>query len=167
MDTFETEIVALLPRLRRFGRSITRTVDDADDLVQIAVERALARRRQWRVGTRLDAWLFTIMKNAWIDQTRARGRRGQVVESDAGTGVWQVADRSQPSADSHLTARAAEQALASLPEDQRIAVALVLVEGLSYAEAAAVLHIPQGTLTSRLVRGRAALGARLLEEANP
>lgn len=167
MDTFETEIVALLPRLRRFGRSITRTVDDADDLVQIAVERALVRRGQWRTGTRLDAWLFTIMKNAWIDQTRARARRGQVVESDAGTGTSQVADPTQPSAESHLTARAAERALADLPEDQRIAVALVLIEGLSYAEAAAVLQIPPGTLTSRLVRGRAALAAKLLEEPGP
>ncbi|HEY2481104.1 MAG TPA: sigma-70 family RNA polymerase sigma factor [Caulobacteraceae bacterium] len=162
MDRFETELVELLPRLRRFGRAIARDIHDADDLVQIAVERALGRRASWRTGTRLDSWMFTIMRNAWTDEVRMRGRRGRVVEADTGRAA-KVADPAQASIETRLTARAAERALEALPEEQRMPVALVLIEGLSYREAAEVLGIPEGTLTSRLSRGRAELAATLLE----
>ncbi len=159
MDAFQRELVELLPRLRRFARTLTRDVPDADDLVQRAVERALQRRTQWMGGSRLDSWMFTIMKNAWIDETRQRGRRNRLLRpADEGEAV---ADATAASQESHLAAASVEQAVAALPEDQRIAVALVLVEGLSYAEAAEVLEVPVGTLTSRLVRGRAALQAQL------
>jgi RNA polymerase sigma-70 factor (ECF subfamily) len=148
---FEQEIVALLPRLRRLARVLTRDATAADDLVQIAVERALTRRDQWRPGTRLDSWVMRIMKNAWIDETRSRARWGKVVEGeDAGANVSAVA--SDPA-----ESMAIAQAMAKLPDEQRIAVALVLVDGLSYADAAEVLEIPPGTLNSRLVRGRMAL----------
>jgi RNA polymerase sigma factor (sigma-70 family) len=147
---FEQEIVALLPRLRRMARVLTRDATSADDLVQIAVERALTRRDQWREGTRLDSWVMRIMKNAWIDETRSRARWGKVMEGeDAGLNVG----ASNDPADSLAIA----QAMAKLPDEQRIAVALVLVDGLSYADAADVLEIPPGTLNSRLVRGRMAL----------
>jgi RNA polymerase sigma factor (sigma-70 family) len=147
---FEQEIVDLLPRLRRLARVLTRDVTAADDLVQVAVERALARRDQWRPGTRLDSWVMRIMKNAWIDETRSRARWGKVVEpEEAGLSVADGGDRTE--------AMAIAQAMANLPEEQRIAVALVLVDGLSYAEAAEVLEIPPGTLNSRVVRGRMAL----------
>jgi RNA polymerase sigma-70 factor (ECF subfamily) len=147
---FEQEIVALLPRLRRLARVLTRDATSADDLVQIAVERALTRRDQWREGTRLDSWVMRIMKNAWIDETRSRARWGKVIEGeDAGLNVGVSNDP----ADSLAIA----QAMAKLPDEQRIAVALVLVDGLSYADAADVLEIPPGTLNSRLVRGRMAL----------
>ena len=147
---FEQEIVALLPRLRRMARVLTRDATSADDLVQIAVERALTRRDQWREGTRLDSWVMRIMKNAWIDETRSRARWGKVMEGeDAGLNVGVSSDP----ADSLAIA----QAMAKLPDEQRIAVALVLVDGLSYADAADVLEIPPGTLNSRLVRGRMAL----------
>lgn len=156
MQAFERGIVDLLPRLRRLARVLARDPATADDLVQMAVERALARRDQWLEGTRLDAWMMRIMKNTWIDETRSRARWGKVLEGeDAGLNV---ADRA---VGDHAEAMAVEQAMARLPDDQRIAVALVLVEGLSYAEAAEVLEIPAGTLTSRLVRGRAALMAQL------
>ena len=148
---FEQEIVDLLPRLRRLARVLTRDVAAADDLVQIAVERALTRRDQWRPGTRLDSWVMRIMKNAWIDETRSRARWGKVLDGeDAGVNV---ADRSGQT-DEQL---AIAEAMAQLPEDQRLAVALVLIDGLSYAEAADVLEIPPGTLNSRVVRGRMAL----------
>lgn len=147
---FEQEIVALLPRLRRLARVLTRDATSADDLVQTAVERALTRRDQWRDGTRLDSWVMRIMKNAWIDETRSRARWGKVMEGeDAGLNVGASSDP----ADSLAIA----QAMAKLPDEQRIAVALVLVDGLSYADAADVLEIPPGTLNSRLVRGRMAL----------
>ena len=148
---FEQEIVDLLPRLRRLARALTRDVTAADDLVQIAIERALSRRDQWRPGTRLDAWVMRIMKNAWIDETRSRGRWGKVLDAEE-AGV-NVSDGSGQT-DEQL---AIAQAMAGLPEEQRLAVALVLIDGLSYADAAEVLEIPPGTLNSRVVRGRMAL----------
>lgn len=155
MDLFEREIVDLLPRLRRFARALAGHAADADDLTQLTVERALGRRTQWIPGTRLDSWTMRIMKNAWIDEVRSRGRKGVV--ADAGALVERVADPSVASQDMRVEAMAIRQAMGRLPDDQRVAVALVLVEGLSYAEAAEVLEIPAGTLTSRLARGRMAL----------
>ena len=163
MNGFEREIVELLPRLRRLGRALARTPADADDLVQLAVERALARRDQWRAGTRLDSWIFRIMKNAWIDETRARSRRaGLFAPEEAGE---HVGAEGAAAMEVRLAAGEVERAMGRLPDEQRLAVALVLVEGLSYQEAADVLEIPAGTLTSRLVRGRQALMADLAEIA--
>ena len=159
MDPFEREIVELLPRLRRFARALAGHVADADDLVQLTVERALGRRRQWITGSRLDSWMMRIMKNAWIDEARSRGRKRLVAGQD--DLVERVADPMVASADMRVEAMAIRQAMGNLPDEQRVAVALVLVEGLSYAEAAEVLEIPAGTLTSRLVRGRMALMAEL------
>lgn len=159
MDLFEREIVDLLPRLRRFARTLAGNIADADDLVQLTVERGLARRSQWIAGTRLDSWMMRIMKNAWIDEARSRGRKRMVASPD--DMADRVVDPSVASADMRIEAIAIRQAMTRLPDDQRLAVALVLVEGLSYAEAAEVLEIPAGTLTSRLVRGRMALMADL------
>jgi RNA polymerase sigma factor (sigma-70 family) len=161
LNAFEREMVELLPRLRRLGRVLARDPADADDLVQLTVERALARRGQWRPGTSLASWMFRIMKNAWIDESRARARRGDVFAPEE-EGERAGADGAA-AMEARLTAREVESAMARLPPDQRIAVALVLVEGLSYQEAAEVLEIPPGTLTSRLVRGRAALMAQIGE----
>ncbi len=146
------QVVALLPRLRRFARTIARRPHDADDLVQITVERALLRCEQWRPDTRLESWMFSIMKNAWIDEMRARVRRDRVLApEEAGLDVG------DSSADAQVASMSVESAMAQLPEEQRMAVALVLVEGLSYKEAAYVADVPIGTLTSRLARGRDAL----------
>ncbi len=164
MAEIRTQIVALLPRLRRLARVLTRDTVDADDLVQLTVERALLRTDQYRPGTRLDSWMFRIMKNAWIDESRARSRRG-VVLAPAEDGE-RVGSDGAGAMEARLAAIEVETAMSRLPEDQRIAVALVLVEGLSYREAAEVLDVPEGTLTSRLVRGRAALLAQL-GEARP
>jgi RNA polymerase sigma-70 factor (ECF subfamily) len=153
------QVVELLPRLRRFARSLSRNQHDADDLVQTAVERAWRHLDQYRPGSSLASWLFGIMKNAWIDNRRSRGRRGEVplpedsgqhpavTPMDANASLWSVSE-----------------AMDKLPEEQRLAVALVLVEGLSYKEAAEVLDVPIGTVTSRLARGRAALSAALGED---
>lgn len=151
-DEVRAALGELLPRLRRFARVITRNVPDADDLVQISVEKALARAEQWRPGSRLDSWMFGIMKNAWIDEIRARRRRERVhAPEEAGA---QVGDASAESRDIALSVQAA---MVRLPEEQRMAIALVLIEGLSYKDAAETLGIPIGTLTSRLARGREAL----------
>ena len=77
MDEFERQLSELLPRLRRFARSLTRDHADADDLVQLSLERALNARAQWQTGTRLDSWMYRIMKNAWIDEVRSRTRRSR------------------------------------------------------------------------------------------
>ena len=155
-NTLRDDIAALLPRLRRFGRTLARNTEDADDLVQIAVERALTHTEQWRPGTRLDSWIFRIMQNAWIDETRARERRGQTfVPQDEGETVGESTN------DAQMDAIAVRKAVAQLGDDQRAVVGLVLVEGFSYQEAAEVLGIPVGTLTSRLARARETLQALL------
>jgi RNA polymerase sigma-70 factor (ECF subfamily) len=143
------QIADLLPRLRRFGRALARTREDADDLVQIAIEKALVRTGQWTPGTRLDSWMFRIMQNAWIDEVRSRRRHGEtfVPEEEAEhVGV--------STTDAQIDALAVRKAVAQLSDEHRAVVALVLVEGLAYQEAAQVLDIPIGTLTSRLARAR-------------
>ena len=162
MNTSETpqniheQIVTLLPRLRRFARNLTRNPHDADDVVQIAVERALLKLDQWRSEARLDSWMFKIVRNAWIDELRSRGRRDRVfVAAEAGESVG------TDSMARETDLLAVQSAMARLPLDQREAVGLVLVEGLPYREAADVLDVPIGTLTSRLARGREALQAML------
>jgi RNA polymerase sigma-70 factor (ECF subfamily) len=156
VDEVRAQLAELLPRLRRFARVITRNVADADDLVQVSVEKALVRAEQWRPGSKLDSWMFGIMKNTWIDEIRARRRRERVhAPEEAGLGVG---DASAAARDIALSVQAA---MSRLPEEQRMAIALVLVEGLSYKDAAESLGIPIGTLTSRLARGREALQALL------
>ncbi len=162
MNTSETsqfiraEIEAMLPRLRRFARNLTRNHNDADDIVQSAIERALAHADQWQRSARLDSWMFKIVRNAWIDELRARGRRERVFAAEeAGEGVGtELIER-------EAALMSIQAAFARLPEEQRLALSLVLIEGLPYKEAAAVLEIPIGTLTSRLARGREALQALL------
>lgn len=157
VEQIRDQIVSLLPRLRRFARTITRNPHDADDLVQISIERALLRHEQWRPESRFESWMFGIIRNAWIDEVRSRKRRDRVfLPEESGENVRDAAGGSP----SDLLA--VQDALASLPEEQRIAVALVLIEGLSYKEAADVLAVPIGTVTSRLARGREALQASLM-----
>lgn len=156
LDQLREQIVDLLPRLRRFARTLARDPHDADDLVQVAVERALARSEQLRPESRLSSWMFGIVRNAWIDETRTRVRRNRIFVAEAlGENVGDA------SRGSHSEALSVQDAMARLPDEQRIAVGLVLVEGLSYKEAAEIMGIPIGTLTSRLARGREALQTML------
>jgi len=156
LEHIREDLIALLPRLRRFARTLTRNVDDADDLVQLGLERALAKLDQWHTDSRLDGWMFRILKNAWIDEVRSRARRNRVLTSEEEG--EQVSDAAHEAQEHALSVQAAMQ---RLPEEQRLAVSLVLVEGLPYREAAEVLGIPIGTLTSRLARGRESLQSML------
>jgi len=150
------ELVALLPRLRRFARALTRNAHDADDLVQLALERALAHAAQRRPEMQLAGWVFGILRNAWVDEQRARGRRARLfAPEESGE---KVADASGSAAPEML---AVQEALERLPEEQRVVVALVLVEGLSYKEAAHIIEVPIGTVTSRLARARETLQSLL------
>ena len=153
MDDFQTGLVELLPRLRRFARVLRPRDADAQDLVQQTVERALAARSRFKAGTRLDSWTFTIMRRIAIDEGRSSQRWSRVV-SPEDEATPRVADAGQADEGLKADAMAARDAIHGLPDDQKHAVALVLIEGLSYAEAAKVLGVPAGTLTSRLVRGR-------------
>lgn len=159
-DAVREGLIPLLPRLRRLARALAGQVADADDLVQIVLERALARAAQWRPDSPLDKWVFAIARNAWRDELRARGRTAHLfAPEEAGETVADHAG-TQPAQQLELAA-----ALATLSPDQREVVALVLVEGLSYDEAAALLEVPVGTVTSRLARARTALQALLGHDA--
>ncbi|HAF42553.1 MAG TPA: RNA polymerase subunit sigma-70 [Sphingobium sp.] len=153
--SFERDLLAILPRLRRFAASLSRNRADGDDLCQAALERALKARDQWQPGSRLDSWVYRIMRNLWIDEARARQRAARTfAPEEAGANIGHAGDRD---IEAHMALSDVDRAMQALPEEQREAIALVLVEGLSYKEAAQVLGIPMGTLTSRLVRGRGAL----------
>ncbi len=158
--SFEQQVLDLLPRLRRFATGLAGNAADGDDLCQMCVERALANRRKWQEGTRLDSWMYRIMRNLWIDEARARSRRSQTfVAEEAGLSVG--GDGAQEAA---VELGNVDRAMQQLPDDQREAVLLVMVEGYAYKEAAEIVGCPVGTLNSRLVRGRDAL-LSLLEDA--
>lgn len=154
--------MGLIPRLRRFALALAGSRADGDDLVQDTLERALLRLDQWRPDTRLDAWVFRIAKNLWIDQIRSKRARERVVVSDPDADAAGIDGRA--AMDAALTLSKALQALATLPEEQRIVITLVQIEGFTYREAAEILGIPEGTVTSRLVRARAAIEAQVLGE---
>ncbi len=146
------QIIALLPRLRRFALGLTGSRDDADDLVQAACERALSRLHQWQPDTRLDSWMFRIVKTIWIDQWRANRARGEHVDLDSiepptGSNGRHVTE-------ARNTLEVVCRAMERLPDEQRLVLTLVSVDGLSYEEAAAVLEVPVGTVMSRLARAR-------------
>jgi RNA polymerase sigma-70 factor (ECF subfamily) len=152
--TFEEELSALLPRLRRFAHALSRNSADADDLTQMTIERALRSKDQWRPGTRLHSWACTIMRNLWIDTVRSRSRK-EAFEAPA-VEVEKVADGGG-SLEASVELNRVMAAMQKLPEEQREIVALILVEGFGYREASEMLQLPIGTVSSRLVRGRTAL----------
>jgi RNA polymerase sigma factor (sigma-70 family) len=157
LDDWERRLASHLPRLRRFAHGLARHAADADDLTQASAERILKARAQWQPGTSFEAWAYRIMRNLWIDTIRSRKRTdAPLVAEELGHAVG-VAGEAEAQVELGLLMRAMDR----LPDEQREACALVLVEGLAYREAAEVLEIPIGTLTSRLVRGRQALMAML------
>jgi RNA polymerase sigma-70 factor (ECF subfamily) len=153
--SFEDGLAALLPRLRRFAHALSRNAADADDLTQATVERAIRSRSQWEPGTRLDSWLYRIMRNLWIDTVRARGRRedlhAPLEEAE------RIGEDPRDAIEASIDFGKAMAAMQRLPEEQREIVALILIEGFGYRECSEILGLPIGTVSSRLVRGRSAL----------
>lgn len=149
------EMAELLPRLRRFCRSLATSPDAADDLAQATIERALRNLDRFEDGTRLDRWMVRIAHNLWLDERRAARNRmphddiAELADPPAGDLVAELETLSE-------SARV-RAAISRLGEEQRSVVALVLVEGHSYAEAAEILDVPVGTIMSRLSRARARL----------
>jgi RNA polymerase sigma-70 factor (ECF subfamily) len=154
------EIVSLLPRLRRFARSLTREPTDADDLVQAAVVRALERLDQWQAGTRLDSWLFRIVQTVWLDELRRRRVRAAAPEPVEEL----MAEDGARTVDRRLLLERTRRAMQRLPDDQRILLGLIVVEGLSYREAADVVGVPVGTVMSRLARARRRLWSMVMDD---
>jgi RNA polymerase sigma-70 factor (ECF subfamily) len=138
-----------IPRLRRYARALTGDRNAADDLVQDTLERALSRYHLWRRGSDLRAWLFTIMHNIHVNQTRSRSRhRLEALDTETGAEALRAADPDW------LALRDLAGALARIPEEQRTVLLLVGLEQFTYDEAARVLDIPIGTVMSRLSRAR-------------
>ncbi len=149
--------MALLPRLRRFAAGLSRDLAAGDDLCQMAIERALKSRGQCAEGTRLDSGMYRIMRNIWIDEVRARSRRDRTFAAEeAGLSVGVTGGQ-----EARVELSNVERAMARLPDEQREAILLVMVEGYGYRDADEIIGCPVGTLTSRLVRGRDALQAML------
>lgn len=152
-------IVTLLPKLRGFARTLARSHDAADDLVQATCEKALRHGESWTPGTRLDSWMFRIMRNHWIDTVRRD--RPEVPAEDDGIAEGLPVEDGRRTAEARLTLADVRQIVNVLPEEQRTVLMLVCVEETSYREAAELLDIPIGTVMSRLARARAAIVAAM------
>src|SRR3982751_3848202 len=149
-------MLAALPNLRAFAGSLTHNLDAADDLVQDTILRAWKSIDRFEVGTNLNAWLFTILRNGFYSQHRKKRRE---VEDPDGSFAGRL--RTAPEQPAKCDVQDMLKALAKLPVEHREALLLTVAEGLSYEEAAQVCGVPVGTIKSRTFRARAGL-ARLL-----
>ncbi|WP_374940429.1 sigma-70 family RNA polymerase sigma factor [Mesorhizobium sp. INR15] len=147
------DIVGQLGSLRRYARSLTRDGVEAEDLVHDALVRAYERRGTFRSGGNLRAWLLAIVHNTFIDRMRSRRSEAARVEQ-----AGYLTEASTPAPQEHsLRLAQVREAFFNLPEEQRSALHLVAIEGLSYQQAADASSVPLGTLMSRIGRARAAL----------
>ena len=150
------ELIEELPRLKRFCLSLTSDPADADDLLQITVERLLEK------GMPEDAhvakWSHRVCRNLWIDEIRSRDVRSRHAQSE---GAVEGAGTTSAAADESVQLDRVSTAMERLPPEQRAALVQVAVEGCSYAEAAALLEVPIGTIMSRVARARKALAEDL------
>ena len=149
---WQSRIIALLPRLRRFCEGMAGSPHDGDDLMQATVERALTRSHLFEEGSRLDSWLFRIAQNLHIDRLRSGKRKGTSVDLEHAAELTGDDGRQVTEARSDLAA--AQRVLQTLPEEQRTTFLLVVIEGLSYREAADVMGVQIGTVMSRIPRAR-------------
>ena len=150
--TMGSELVALLPRLRRYALALCRSPSTADDLVQSACARALDNAESWQPGSRLDAWVFRILRNLWIDTTRRSSRVYGSLDDEQVAAIRDV--RSEQQTNDRMLLQDVLRAVDALPDEQREVLLLVCVEELAYREAADVLGVPVGTVMSRLARAR-------------
>jgi len=162
LDTFLQQLEQWSPNLRRYARALTHNAEQADDLVQDCLERALSRRHLWSENGNTRAWLFTIMHNIHANDTRRRGSRPASVPIDDRDGHY-----ARPASQhSRIAGMELATALAELPAEQRQVILLVALEGMSYGEVAETVGVAPGTVMSRLSRGRERL-RRLMEEGAP
>lgn len=159
MDSVRARIVAFLPRLRRFCTVMARNEDRGDDLMQATVERALTRIDQWQPGSSLESWMFRIAQNIHIDEVRALSRRGTSVNVEELASL--AGDDGRAVVEVRSDLNRARAAMDALPDDQRALMALVVLDGRSYKEAAEILGIPIGTVMSRIARARQSIDRAL------
>ncbi len=151
-DDIDSQLRALLPRLRRFAQWLCRDPAATDDLVQATMERALSHWSDRRDQEALRAWLFSILYRQFLDGRRRAKRQAWLLERIRGGD-----EPEQPSIEGEVFAHSVLRAFAQLPAEQRTLLYCVSVEGLSYQELADVLGVPIGTVMSRLSRARQAL----------
>lgn len=163
MIALAAAIEPLIPGLRRYARAWTRDAVLADDLVQDSLERAVAAWSRRR-GSEVRPWVYAILHNRLVDHSRQRARRAPLVAIDA---AGEAALARPPEQEAGLHERDLLRALEALPEEQRAVLLLVSVEDLPYAEVAAVLGVPIGTVMSRLSRGRDRLAALMAAGERP
>ncbi|PHR62550.1 MAG: RNA polymerase subunit sigma-70 [Robiginitomaculum sp.] len=150
------QMLAALPHVRRFAISLSRNEADGDDLLQTTVERVLTRATP--EGVDMKKWMFRICKNIWIDEIRARQVRSRAADNQDIT-IHDTAN-SEDKIMNRLKLAKVQMAMTELPDEQRLVLSLVAIEGLSYKDAASVLGTPIGTVMSRLARARKNLAAR-------
>ena len=142
-----SQIAACIPRLRRYARALVNDRTAADDLVQDTLERAWTKIQQFRAGTDLRAWMFSIMHNMHVNQVRSR--RDTVSYDEEAHDSGQRATQNDA-----LEMRDMDRAMQALPVEQREVLLLVALEDLSYEVVGKTLGIPLGTVMSRLSRAR-------------
>lgn len=156
---YADHLIKLLPNLRRFGISLSRNEDVAEELVQITVERAISSWQGYDKSMRLEPWLFRIMRNAFIDMTRRSKVRGTQVDVSGNPDILSLDPRA--GIEARLMLAATRRAILSLSPEHQQVLELVCISDLSYAEAALVMEVPKGTIMSRLSRARSALASKL------
>ncbi len=165
---FEEEAVRHLDALYSFALKLTRGRDDAEDLVSDTMLRAFQRWEQYRLGTNIRAWLFTILYHAFVSRKRrVDAREVQPLEDEDGREVFEPVGEADPEGtfyDSFLDEEIVT-AIHRLPEEYRDAVVMSDLHGLKYAEIAQILGVPEGTIKSRLFRGRRLLQTQLRDYA--
>ena len=155
-----------IPRLRRYALALTGQRDAADDLVQDALERAWRKRALWQPGSDLRAWLFTVMHNVHVNRVRASHPTEGLDELRADERGAHSAPPG-PSGETRVMVSELGHALMRLSDEQREVVLLIGLEQMTYAEAAAVIEVPVGTVMSRLSRGREKLRLMLADAGQP
>lgn len=157
-DKARFDVLGQLGSLRRYARSLTRDEGEAEDLVHDALVRAYEKRSSFDAQRDLRRWLFSIVHNRFIDMKRSAQAKANNASAAAET-AEAGGRRSDPAQEHAARLSEVREHFMSLPEEQRSALHLVAIEGLSYSEAASALDIPVGTLMSRISRARAALRA--------
>jgi RNA polymerase sigma factor (sigma-70 family) len=153
MKEDSVQLVACIPRLRRYARALAGNTAAADDLVQDTMERAWSRLSSWRRGSDMRAWLFGVMHNLYVDQLRRAPPPAEPLEEADSAAFF------APAQSDRLELRDLESALRVLPAEQREVLLLVALEEMRYEEVALALGIPVGTVMSRLARARERLRA--------
>jgi len=148
MSIFIRELENCIPALRRYAFTLFHQQDDADDLVQDCLERAIRKQNLWQKKSSLRAWLFTMQHNLFVNQLKSKARKPELVSSPEE--LMPIIDNNQP----NVLMRDIHYCMQQLTEDQREVLLLITVEGFSYKEVGDIVGIPIGTVMSRLSRAR-------------